>query len=210
MQLGIVALVAATIGSSSGFVLSPTRRSWGTLSSTEGDFAPSTFAAEQAKNEYDRVGFPKDKVAIGVDPVEVLQWLGTRDDLIERFLSDNSKFDQERAETEVDKFMMDAEMVGAFIKYEKKKSDPKYLRTVAEETLSDPGTWKIYAVWITGGAGFAIVKNKYVEPKFASGEWQEIKINLGDLFHFGGKEAVEQAALTSVQDHHHLLSHLFS
>jgi hypothetical protein len=75
----------------------------------------------------------------------------------------------ERAQTEVDKFILDAEMVNSFIAYEKKKSEPGYLKSEAEAALSDPQTWGTYAAWIIGGAGFAYVKNVIIEPKYASG-----------------------------------------
>merc|ERR1719354_350248 len=74
--------------------------------------------------------------------------------------------------------MMDREMVEAFIAYEKRKADPRNLKAEAESTLSDPSTWATYAVWITGGAGFAYVKNVIVEPKYASGEWEPFHITL--------------------------------
>ena len=93
----------------------------------------------------------------------------SREDIIGRFQRDNKGMERERAEAEVDKFMMDAEMVNAFIAYEKKKTEPGYLKSQAEATLSDPQTWGTYAAWIIGGAGFAYVKNVIVEPKYASG-----------------------------------------
>lgn len=40
-------------------------------------------------------------MAKGLDPKMVLVRLGTRDDLVAKFLKDNKKFDQERAEEEV-------------------------------------------------------------------------------------------------------------
>lgn len=42
--------------------------------------------------------------------------------MIERFKKDNNGMDDERAQKEVDKFMMDAEMVNALVTYEQKKS----------------------------------------------------------------------------------------
>merc|ERR1712051_545276 len=101
-------------------------------------------------------------------------------------------FDQERAEDEVDKFILDAEMVNKFISFEKKRSDPEYLRKQAEENLSDPSTWGIYAAWLVGGVGFGLVKNLYIEPKYASGEWQETHIDIGNVFNFGGQKAVRK------------------
>jgi len=127
---------------------------------------------------YDRLGISEDQIAIGVDANEVLQWLGNKEDIIAKFMKDNKSMTKEIAETEVGKFMMDAEMVRAFVEYEKKKSDPKFYREDAERRLSDPSTWATYAIWITAGAGFAYVKNVIVEPKYASGEWQEIHITL--------------------------------
>lgn len=131
---------------------------------------------------------------MGVDPVEVLQWIGTRDDLIARFVKDNPGFDEERATQEVDKFMMDAEMVNKFIAFEKKKASPDYLRQDAMENMNDPGTWGIYAIWIAAGVGFTVAKNLYIEPKYRSGEWEEIHINLDSVFKFGGDKVVEQGA----------------
>jgi hypothetical protein len=92
-----------------------------------------------------------------------------------------------------DKYSDRREMVEAFIAYEKRKADPRNLREEAESNLSDPSTWGVYAVWITGGAGFAYVKNVIVEPKYASGEWEEIHISLPKF----GQAAVD-AASTSV------------
>ena len=87
----------------------------------------------------------------------------------------------ERAAVEVDKFMMDGEMVSSYIRFEKKKAEPKDLRAEAEANLSDPSTWGVYAIWIVGGAGFALLKNLVIEPKYASGEWQEIHIALPNI-----------------------------
>ena len=72
---------------------------------------------------YDRLGFSESAVAKGLDPSLVLTHLGTRDDLVAKFLKDNKKFDQERAEAEVDKFMMDREMVEKYIAWEIKKGE---------------------------------------------------------------------------------------
>merc|ERR1712232_1473815 len=99
-----------------------------------------------------------------------------------------------RIEEEVNKFMLDAEMVNAFIAFEKRKADPRNIKAEAEANLSDPSTWGVYAVWIAGGAGFAYFKNKVVEPKFASGEWEEIHITLPGAEKFAEKAAVETAA----------------
>lgn len=100
--------------------------------------------------------------------------------------------EEERIQEEVTKFMMDREMVESFIAFEKRKADPRNLKAEAESNLSDPSTWGVYAVWIAGGAGFAYAKNVIVEPKYASGEWEEIHITLP------GAEKFAQAAADKV------------
>jgi len=144
--------------------------------------AEDTTEGEPTLSIYERVGFTEENIAIGIDPEEVLMWLGTRDQLIQKFVSDNPKFDEEKATEEVDRFMMDGEMVSKYIEFEKKKADPSNIKDEAEATLSDPKTWATYAAWIIGGAGFAAAKNLYIEPKYASGEWEEIKITLPEPF----------------------------
>ena len=101
--------------------------------------------------------------------------------------------EEERIQEEVTKFMMDREMVESFIAFEKRKADPRNLKAEAEANLSDPSTWGIYAVWIAGGAGFAYVKNVIVEPKYASGEWEEFHITLPGAEKFA-QAAAEKAA----------------
>ena len=87
--------------------------------------------------------------------------------------------DEERADAEVSKFLMDSEMVNAYIKFEKDKAlNPPDLRAEAEQNLSDPKTIATYAAWLIGGASFGYVRKEIIEPKFASGEWEEIHISL--------------------------------
>ena len=87
----------------------------------------------------------------------------------------------------------------AFIAYEKRKADPRNLKAEAESNLSDPSTWATYAVWITGGAGFAYVKNVIIEPKYASGEWEAFHISLPGAEKFA-QAAADSAAASSVAD----------
>jgi len=149
-------------------------------------------AKGKSRTVYDRLGFDEDKVALGIDANEVLQWLGPKDDIIAKFKKDNKGMEDDKIDEEVSKFMLDAEMVNAFIAFEKRKADPRNIKAEAEATLSDPSTWGVYAVWIAGGAGFAYVKNVIIEPKYASGEWEEIHITLPGADRFG------QAAIESV------------
>jgi len=143
------------------------------------DNEQSVLASET--NIFDRLGFKEDEVAIGIDPKKVLQYLGNRDAIVEKFTSDNKGMEKDQIDIEVNKFMMDVEMVNSFIQYEVKKSDPKFRKDEAEQSLTDPGNLSSYASFLIGGAGFAYVKNVIIEPKFASGEWTEFHINLPTL-----------------------------
>jgi len=122
----------------------------------------------------------------------------SRDAIIAKFTKDNKGMEPDKVEIEVDKFMMDREMVEAFIAFEKRKADPRNLKAEAEATLSDPSTWGIYAVWITGGAGFAYVKNVIVEPKYASGEWEPLHIKLPGADRFAEAAAEKAAAALDI------------
>lgn len=98
---------------------------------------------------------------------------------MDKFQRDNKGMDEERADAEVSKFMMDPEMVNAYIKFERGKvENPVDYKAEAEQTLSDPKTVATYAAWLIGGISFGYVRKEIIEPKFASGEWEEIHITL--------------------------------
>ena len=81
--------------------------------------------------------------------------------------------DEERVKAEVTKFLMDAEMVRAYIKF--KRDEVENPSTFNEEealSLSNPRTLATYAVWIIGGFGIGYIRKEIVEPKIASGEWE--------------------------------------
>ena len=87
--------------------------------------------------------------------------------------------DDARANEEVTKFLLDSEMVNAYIKFEKDKAlNPPDLRAEAEQNLSDPKTIATYAAWLVGGASFGYIRKEFIEPKYASGEWEEFHIQL--------------------------------
>ena len=83
---------------------------------------------------------------------------------------------KEKAEAEVDKFMMDREMVEKYIAWEIKKKQPDFQRNARDEAFSDPSVIGLYAAWLIGGAGLAYFKNVIAAPKFASGEWEPIRV----------------------------------
>lgn len=80
-------------------------------------------ASSMSGSIYDKLGFEEDNIGIGIDPDDVLEWIGNRDDIIKRFVKDNDgKLNEEKAGKEADKFMMDSEMVNTLIMYERKKA----------------------------------------------------------------------------------------
>lgn len=166
-------------------------------SDSDEDKEGNDFPSEFGKGIYGRLGIQEDEIAIGIDANEIFQWLGTRDEIIAKFMKDNKKMEQEQAEAEIKRFLMDAEVVNSFISYEKKKADPNFIRDSVEAEFSDPATLSTYAIWISGGVGFAYLKNRVIEPKFASGEWDEIRLKLPQ-FDFG-KAAVDVAMDSAAQ-----------
>lgn len=114
---------------------------------------------------------------------------------MEIFLRDNKSFDQARAEMEVDKFLMDAEMMSAWINYEKKKASGSLREAEAE--VSNP--WGTYVAWFFGIYFLSYLRKKYIDPKFASGEWEEIHLSLPFLGG-GGDSAAADAVTSSVAE----------
>lgn len=102
------------------------------------------------------LGVEEEKLALGIDADEVLQFIGTREDLVNKFTTDIPKFSPTEISTEVDKFLMDGEMLDLYIKYsERKREDPTWEPQYAEQDNS-PLTAIVnfasqYAIWIVGG-----------------------------------------------------------
>ncbi|KAL3939871.1 MAG: hypothetical protein SGBAC_005475 [Bacillariaceae sp.] len=131
-----------------------------------------------------RIGITPEELAIGVNEADFLKYAGTKDELIARFKEDNPSFDDERATTEVTRFMMDAEMVNSFIRFQK---DPPDISEADEENLLlTAGT---YGAFLIGGGSIGYFRKNIYTPKVESGEWPE--------FHFPWQnvgEAVSNAA----------------
>lgn len=174
-------------------------------STTESDSSSSSSSSDfgsampKPKTVYEKIGYTEDEMALGIDPDDFLRWIGDRQDLIDKFEVDNKKWSREKATEEADRFMMDAEMVNAFIAYEKRRVDPEWQKMQAQKGSGNSmgEVVGLYAAWIAGGAGLAYVKNEIIEPKYASGEWEPININLDSLFHKGGGEAVTDAVVST-------------
>ena len=95
----------------------------------------------------------------------------SKEELIERFKEDNPSFDDERARTEVTRFMMDVEMVNAFIRFQK---DPPDLPDDEEENILQ--TIGTYGAFLIGGGSIGYFRKNIYAPKVESGEWQEFHL----------------------------------
>jgi len=121
------------------------------------------------------IGVEPEKLAIGIDPSKFLELIGTKEELKEKFQSDNTSWDSTRVEVEVDRFMMDAENVNMYLKYltDKIENPEKYAAQAleAELSLSNPKTAATYLAWLVGGVSIGIFRTEYLAPKLESGEW---------------------------------------
>ena len=171
---------------------------------------PLPMASSSFGSVFSKLGIEEVELAKGVDADEVLEWLGTKEDFKAKMMKDNKKFSDERAEVETAKFLLDAEMVNRYIAFRKKEADPDFQRVSREENFSDPKTVALYAAWLIGGVGLAYFKNVIAAPKYASGEWEDIKITLPDWLpgqgSSGDAAASAAAAVSSIADSLHHLS----
>lgn len=71
---------------------------------------------------------------------------------------------------EVSRFMMDAEMVNAFLRFKENPPDPSQL----EQSPNDPATLSSYALFLGGGVGIGYFRKNIYQPKVDSGEWEAI------------------------------------
>jgi hypothetical protein len=124
--------------------------------------------------------------------------LHSKEDIIQKVLRDNRGLSRESAEEEVAKLLKDVEIVNRVLFFERNK-DQINLKQQAEQNLSDPSTILTYATWLIGGASFPYLRRRFIDPKFASGEWEELHINI-DRFLPGGGAAADAAAASPVID----------
>lgn len=121
----------------------------------------STIAADELKSmskeeQFKKLGVEEEKLALGIDPDEVLQFIGTREDLTNKFQTDLPNLSGDKLEAEVDKFLMDGEMLDMMIKYsERKIEDPNWEPQYAEQDNSPMAQVmnfaSQYAIYIVGG-----------------------------------------------------------
>jgi trehalose-6-phosphate synthase len=112
-------------------------------------------------NVYDELGFKEEQIALGINPEEVLQWLGTREDIITQLIEDNgNKIDRTKAELEVDKLLLDYEVVSKFMAYKKWAAEnpetaAKVAEIAAKEGKINFQEISLYALWIAAGVGLS-------------------------------------------------------
>lgn len=133
--------------------------------------------ASAMPNIYEELGFKEDQIAMGLNPQDVLSFLGTREDIIAKFLADNdNKFNRTMAEQEVDKFLMDYEMVSKSIAYKKwANENPELAVQIAtrqEEGFFSPRVIGFYALWIGAGVGLSYFS------KLVGSLWQKSHPNI--------------------------------
>ena len=79
----------------------------------------------------------------------------SREDLVAKFQADIPKFSQSDAEAEVDKFLMDGEMLDLWIKFtQRKREDPSWEPQYAPEpspVVKVVNFVSQYAIWIVAG-----------------------------------------------------------
>lgn len=125
----------------------------------------------------------------------------SREQFVEKFVEDVEDADRAAAEEEADRFYMDSELVNAYIKYQKDKDKIDFGAEVEGELgLDDPKTIATYAAWIIGGAGFSYIRKNFIEPKYESGEWEPIHIDIGGFMGKPVEDMAIDAATTAAPD----------
>ena len=110
MKIALVSAAAAVVTATSASAFVPSAsfaRSASSLRSSvavvDGDSSATVTSDDDI---YEKIGFAKDNVALGIDANEVYEYLGGREELIAKFQKDCPHFDTARASLEVDKFLM--------------------------------------------------------------------------------------------------------
>mmetsp|Transcript_21453 Transcript_21453/g.34877 ORF Transcript_21453/g.34877 Transcript_21453/m.34877 type:complete len:216 (+) Transcript_21453:13-660(+) len=113
------------------------------------------------------------KLALGIDSDEVLEFIGTRDDLIAKFRADMPSLGADSVEAEVDKFLMDGEMLDLMIKYSQRKAeDPEWEPIYQPEpsvVVKVVNFASQYAIWFVGAFLLKDVVTNFMAKNAATG-----------------------------------------
>jgi len=172
------ALAFAPSSSISSSSATTARRSSAPLHAT---IASSELATMSKEEQLNALGVEEEKLALGIDPDEVLEFVGTRDDLVAKFSADIPKFSPSEVEAEVDKFLMDGEMLDVFIKYNQRKAeDPDWEPIYAPEPspfVKAVNFASQYAIWFVGAFLLKDVVSNYLNKDGGGGEAAETLVS---------------------------------
>jgi hypothetical protein len=108
----------------------------------------------------------------------------SREDLIQKTMKDIPKFDRATAETEVDKFLMDAEMLNLYIAFGKElEKDPDF--KVPEPPKEEEGLFSFrnivtaYITYVGFDTGLQFYRNKIAEEQIA-GTYEKTGVSIID------------------------------
>mmetsp|Transcript_12595 Transcript_12595/g.16553 ORF Transcript_12595/g.16553 Transcript_12595/m.16553 type:complete len:206 (+) Transcript_12595:185-802(+) len=150
---------------------------------------------------YERIGIKDDELAIDVDPVDVINFLGTREDLIDKALADIPSLDRSKAEEEVSKFLLDSDAVKVYIEYQRRKAeDPDFVVPSGEE---DEGFFTVRNVFILYLSYLASSNSpdaikEWVKSKEIAGEWSGTGIPFLDTWLSQSTDALSAVDVGSV------------
>jgi hypothetical protein len=182
-----------------------------TTTSTQSGINSSNNDFNTSNNIYELLGLQEGQLALGVKPEEVYQYIGTyvvdtyrycreessthvflflfkksREELVSKTLADIPALSREMAETEVDKFLMDCEMVNMYIQYGKEvEKDPNFV-VPNNDNDTDSNSWftprNIVAGYLTyvGVTSGPQVARRYIAEQEVKGEWEPTNIQFID------------------------------
>lgn len=121
---------------------------------------------------------------LGKNPPRFQKKLNSREDLIEKTLSDISSFNREKAAAEVDKFLMDAEMVNLYIQFMKEKEkDPDFEVPATGEEEEGFFSFRTVLYGYLGYLGLSAARRplqSWVAEQEAAGTWHGTGIPVVD------------------------------
>ncbi|KAL7494776.1 hypothetical protein ACHAWT_003349 [Skeletonema menzelii] len=131
----LAALPAATLAFAPAIAVPAAQRC--VSSSLRATLTADELSTKSKEEQFQILGVEEEKLALGIDADEVLQFLGTREDLVTKFQEDLPNLSSADLQAEVDKFLMDGEMLDMYIKYNQRKAeDPDWEPMYAPENNS--------------------------------------------------------------------------
>lgn len=122
-----------------------------------------------------------------------------REDIIDRVMEDVPSFDRAKAESEVDKFLLDAECLRYYLEFQKRKAeDPDFAlpNQEQEEGLLSFRNLVIVYLGYVAVTTVPVVFRRWVEAKEAAGEWNGSGIPFIDEW-LQNSPAVDVAAVSN-------------